>query len=194
MLQLKNLLIIVVLIGIGTFTGCTPAVPPPPPMTQLQIRELQTREYETKDEKMVMKALLNVLQDEGFIVKNAVVDLGLITGTKELEVERYGSSSPGSMFGGSIFNDRRSRRNRGFDWSILADLGNERVYSKNSVIEVSANVSGFGNITRIRVNFQKKVIDNTGATLDVFQITEPSFYQEFFYRVDKGIFIQKERV
>ncbi len=42
--------------------------------TQLQIREFQTRSYETNDVKMVMKAMLNILQDDGFIVKNAVLD------------------------------------------------------------------------------------------------------------------------
>ena len=56
--------------------GC---VPPAPQKTQLQIREFQTRSYDTKDTRMVMKALLNVLQDDSFIVKNANVDLGLIT-------------------------------------------------------------------------------------------------------------------
>ncbi|BCB95759.1 hypothetical protein JZK55_06810 [Dissulfurispira thermophila] len=44
-------------------TGVTPE------KTQLQIREFQTRIYDTNDVKMVMKAMLNVLQDDGFIVK-----------------------------------------------------------------------------------------------------------------------------
>src|SRR5213593_2649745 len=34
------------------------------PSTQLQTREFQTRTYETTDTPMVMKALLNVLQDD----------------------------------------------------------------------------------------------------------------------------------
>lgn len=51
--------------------GCAIQQPAPPQKTQLEIREFQTRSYETKDIKMVMKSLLNVLQDDGFIVKNA---------------------------------------------------------------------------------------------------------------------------
>src|SRR5690349_12138102 len=70
-----------------TVLGCAPAPMPPTqrPRTQLQTREFQTRAYETTDTKMVMKALLNVLQDEGFIVKNANENLGLIVATKETE-------------------------------------------------------------------------------------------------------------
>ena len=199
-MKMKKLsLTFLLLLSLPTIYGCAPSVPPPPPLTQLQIRELQTREFETRDYKLVMKAMLNVLQDEGFIVKNAVVELGLLTATKELEVERYsGSGFPrGSIFSGGIGSDPWGRRRYqgGFNWGVLADLGNnDRVYSKNSVIEASANVSDFGNVTRVRINFQKKVIDNYGATVDVFQITDPQFYQEFFSRVDKGIFIQKERL
>ena len=54
-------------------TGVTPE------KTQLQIREIQTRSYDTNDTKIVMKVLLNMLQDEGFIVRNADTDLGLLT-------------------------------------------------------------------------------------------------------------------
>ena len=57
-----------------------------PPKTQLETRELQTRTFDTKDEKLVMKAMLNVLQDDGYVVKNAVTDLGLITATHESDL------------------------------------------------------------------------------------------------------------
>lgn len=46
------------------------------PMTQLEKRQFQTRTYETIDKPLVMKAMLNVLQDEGFIVYNANPLLG----------------------------------------------------------------------------------------------------------------------
>ena len=61
--------------------GCRPAVQPP--KTQLEVREFQTRTFDVADPKLVMKAMLNVLQDDGYVVKNAVVDLGLITASQE---------------------------------------------------------------------------------------------------------------
>jgi len=42
------------------------------------------------------------------------------------------------------------------------------------------------------VNFQAKTLDNNGQPLEVETIADPSFYQQFFAKVDKGIFIQKQ--
>jgi predicted RNA binding protein with dsRBD fold (UPF0201 family) len=55
--------------------------------TQLQIREYQTRIYDTNDQDLVMKAMINVLQDSGFIVYNANEKLGLILAKKEFNTE-----------------------------------------------------------------------------------------------------------
>lgn len=96
--MMRATLVAAVLLFSFTF-GCVP-MPPKPQQTQLQIREFQTRTYETKDTKMVMKAMLNVLQDDGFIVKNANVDLGLITATKELDVENKGAALFAALLGG----------------------------------------------------------------------------------------------
>jgi len=148
--------------------GC---VPPAPQKTQLEIREFQTRSYDTTDTKMVMKALLNVLQDDGFIVKNASVDLGLITATKEIDVEDKGEAFIALLF-----------------------AGEKARYKKNSTIECSGNVSEFGSQTKVRVNFQTKMMNNKGEVMDVRQVDDAKYYQDFFGKVDKGIFIQKERL
>lgn len=152
--------------GCASATGVTEV-----PKTQLEIREYQTREYDTKDVKMVMKSLLNVLQDDGFIVKNASVDLGLISATKEINVENKTEAI------------------------ILGLLGGQNAsWKKNSIIECSGNVSEHGNVTRVRVNFQAKTLDNRGNVINVGQITEPIYYHDFFTKVDKGIFLGKQKV
>ncbi len=150
--------------------GCS-SNPQTPPKTQLEIREFQTRTYDTKDTKMVMKSMLNVLQDDGYIVKNANVELGLITATKEVDVEDKTNSFFASLFSGS---DAR--------------------WNKDNIIESSANISDHGNQTRVRINFQFKMLNNRGEVVEVKQIEDAKYYQEFFSKVDKGIFIQKEKL
>lgn len=169
--------------------SCGPASPPPVPRTQLEVRQDQTREYDTKDTGLVMKALLNVLQDEGFIVKNAVVELGLITASKELDVEPMrGSFLDGLTLGGGLGGGR------GFGFGLGSTHSNDGPRSKNTIVEVSANVSAFGSRSRVRVNFQRKTVDNRGGTLEVRQVDERKFYQDFFSKVDKGIYLQNERL
>lgn len=141
-----------------------------PQKTQLQIREFQTRTYETTDTKMLMKAMLNVLQDDSFIVKNAVLDLGLLSAEKSIDVESKFQAFLGAMAEG----DAR--------------------WKKASVIECTANVSEYGKQSRIRVNFQAKIFDNKGAIVEIKQIEDELYYQDFFSKVDKGVFIQREKL
>ncbi len=165
----------------------------PPPKTQLQIREYQTREFDTNDVKLVMKAMLNVLQDDGFVVKNAVMDLGLITATKEIDL---GGSSAGT--GSSASDDYWGRI---FETVFKGSNNRNRSstnnnppprYSKFKQVEASINVSELGRRCKVRANFQAKVLDNQGQPMDVYVIDDQKFYQEFFAKVDQGIFIQKQ--
>ena len=72
--------------------------------------------------------------------------------------------------------------------------GQQSSWNKNVVIEVSANVTQFGNDTKVRVNFQRKMFDNLGRVVKVAQIYDPDCYQEFFSKVHKGLFIQEEHI
>ncbi len=139
-----------------------------PQKSQLQIRELQTRMYDTRDTKMVMKTMLNVLQDDGFIVKDANLELGFLTATKEMGVETKEAVFWGTFLGGT--------------------------WEKGAIVEATSNVSEYGEQTRVRVNFQKKVYDSVGKVVKAQQIEDSKFYQEFFTKVDKGLFIQKEKL
>jgi uncharacterized protein (DUF1786 family) len=162
--------IILLLLAVLGLSGCATGGGAPP-QTQLQIREFQTRIYETKDTRLVMKALLNVLQDEGFIVKEANSDLGFLTGSREVDVEDKGKAFVSRLVHGA----------------------NAR-WDKNSIIEVTANVSEHGEQTRVRVNFQAKTLNNMGLVSKIRPMGDEAYYQEFFAKVDKGIFIEKEKL
>lgn len=142
-----------------------------PPKTQLEIRQFQTRNFDTKDVRLVMKSLLNVLQDDGYVVKNVALDLGFISANKEEDVED----------GSERFFARATR-------------GGQARWVKNELIEATLNVTEFGDTTRVRTNFQRKVFDNQGVVVTIQQITDEQFYQEFFTKVDKGIFIQGQDI
>ncbi len=151
--------------------GCATTGGGAPKQTQLQIREFQTRVFETRDTKMVMKAVLNVLQDEGFIVKEASAELGFLTATREVDVEDKGKAFMSRLF-----------------------FGKDARWDKNSIVEVTANVSEYQDKTRVRVNFQLKTMNNMGAVSKIQPMGDEAYYQEFFAKVDKGVFIEKEKI
>ena len=50
--------------------------------TQLQTRQIQTREYGTLDKTMTMRSVIATLQDLGFTIDQADAELGTITATR----------------------------------------------------------------------------------------------------------------
>ena len=162
---MKNVIIFSIAVVI-ILTGCVSA--PKTQKTQLQIREFQTRTYPEVDSKIAMKAMLNVLQDDGFIVKNAVPELGLLTATREIDVENKGKAFAAAFF-----------------------MGANARWKKNSIIDASCNVSVIKDGCKVRANFQQKILDNKGGIVKIQQIDDQQFYQTFFNKVSKSIFIQR---
>lgn len=151
-------------------TGCFSDAPPPPQPSQMEMRSFQTREYDTNDTKLVIKAVLNTLQDMGFIVNTADPNIGLLTASKWTNVEH-------------------SKK------EIKEAKKKELALSKSVVLDCTANISEFGKKqSRVRVNFQQRVLDANGATMQASPVTDAKFYQTFFSQVDKGIFLQQEGV
>ena len=81
MINAAQTLLLFLLILIG---GC--ATLPPADVTgagtQLQTRQIQTREYKTLDKKMTMRSVIATLQDLGFTIDQADLALGVVTATR----------------------------------------------------------------------------------------------------------------
>lgn len=144
------------------------------PMTQLEKRQFQTRTYQTMDKPLVMKAMLNVLQDEGFIVYNANPLLGFIYGVKDFD------TSDSNIDISKEFGLSKSRLN----------LNGIRV----ATIETTANVTEYGKSMRVRINFKRKLLNVYGNAQFIDDVNDESYYQEFFSKVDKAIFLQKQKI
>jgi len=52
--------------------------------TQLQKRSYQSRTFETNDKEKVLRATISTLQDLGFLIERADLELGAVSGTKWL--------------------------------------------------------------------------------------------------------------
>ncbi len=157
----------------GLAAGCAPTIAPS--RSALEVRALQTYTFDTADTKLVMKAMLNALQDQGYVVRNAVTELGLITASKEIDLAP-GRYSEGFAGGG------------GFHWPA------EPTFAKLEVNDFTGNVTELGQQTRIRISFQRKVLDNRGQIIEVQAIDDPVFYRDFFSRIDKSVYLQKEHL
>ncbi len=70
--------------GLMLIGGCATTTPHDAsgPGTQLEIRQIQTRQYDTLDKQMTMRSVIATLQDLGFTIDQAHLDLGTVTATR----------------------------------------------------------------------------------------------------------------
>ena len=176
-------LLLPVLLGVS---GCVSPIPPldTSRLSPLEVRAMETRAYDSHDVKLTLKTVLNVLQDEGFLVDYGNADLGLLHANKTISQTADQQSAPAIA---------------AWDLNGTPSLGvpspRGRVSSAIfSTVEATANVSEFGNQVRVRINFQRKIFNWQGLVISATPISDPKSYQEFFAKLDRGLFIQKQGI
>jgi len=156
---------------LAALIGCatTDSAPGNAPQSQVEIRQFQTRTYDTADQALVMKAMLNVLQDLNFIVRTADAQLGLISAEKWSNIDH---------------SKKEIKKAKKEKLSL----------PEAAVMECTANVTTTGGRAQVRVIFQQRVMGAGGTVVEVTRVEDAAFYQEFFARVDKGIFLQQQGI
>jgi len=155
------------------FIGCGGNMAPPPPkqMSQLEWRELQSKQFDTDNKMLVMRAIVAALQDEGYTIQSSNNDLGLITGV--LEINELDSSN----------------KNAQEFW-----YGQASGYQTSKRINVSTTTTVINGRTRVRINMTAKGLSESGGTLWSQPVQQQKPYQDIFQKVDKSIFLQKEKL
>lgn len=138
----------------------------------LQLRQLQTRRFETKDEQVLLSAGAGVLQDLGFTLDAAEPALGVIVASKDRSAFEAGQLAAGLL---------------------LAMFGVYMPLDKNQKIRASLVTRPGGPESGrifVRVTFQRTVWNDQGRISKTEPLDEPRFYQEFFERLSKAVFLE----
>ena len=149
------------------------------PQSPLELRQAQSRTFETGHPRLVLKAALNVLQDQGFVIRHADAELGIVTAVME-----WRSRQP-------------NRGLRVLKWvaavptygaSLLVPTGR----TEFSAIEANVNVTPEASGARVRISLVSKVTGRKGEVLSVSPIDDPLAYQRLLAGLDKAVFLEKE--
>jgi len=172
-----------VLLALALFPGACASVPDSAgvrmPQSPLELRQTQSRSFETAESRLVLKAVLNVLQDQGFVIRHADAELGLVTAVME-----WRSRQP-------------NRGLRVLKWvaavptygaSLLVPTGR----TEFSAIEANVNVTQEAARTRVRISLVSKVTDQKGGVQSMRPVDDPLAYQRLLAALDKAVFLERE--
>jgi len=170
-------------VALALFLGACASVPDSAgvrvPQSPLELRQSQSRTFETDNPRLVLKAALNVLQDQGFVIRHADGELGIVTAVME-----WRSRQP-------------NRGLRVLKWvavvptygaSLLIPTGR----TEFSAIEANVNVTPEALRTRVRISLVSKVTAKNGEVVSVRPVDDPLAYQRLLAGLDKAVFLETE--
>lgn len=141
----------------------------------LALKQLQTRRFETTNEKKLLKAGAAVLQDLGYTIEESETALGVIVASKSR------SAVNGGQIAGAL---------------ILAALSGTYVPTdKEQKIRVSLICSKPSKKhTNFRVTFQRMVWDTQGNITRAESLEDEELYTEFFSKLSKSVFLEAHKI
>ncbi len=176
--------------------------------TMLEIREVQTKFFDTKDTKQVTKAIINTLQDNGFVIQDIEPDLGYIRAKKEVKLKRTYKGRV-AMYSTCLAIDAACLGlSFGMNPAAIIDMIQNTIRIKNEVaphtviFDSNVNIECINNRkTKVRFTVIEKILENAdgyttvkSSPRKVVRHYEPEIYQEFFNQVGKNLFLEKNLI
>lgn len=136
-----------------------------PTLSGLALQQLQTREYETKYE-TAFKSVMSVLQDTGYILENADMDTGFITGKSPSQ-----SNMTYNLWTGLGKKNGTTRVS-----STVEKIGEDYTKVRLNFVEINENSNLYGNArvdTPIEdAKIYENIFEKIGETIFIKQATE----------------------
>ncbi len=169
--------IIVVTLTLGVATGGCVQITPKDALSlnseSLEQRQLQTRYFDTPEEIRLLTAVTAVLQDLGFTHDDSETGFGIVVASKQRDAREVGQIVV-AIFVAALTGT----------WMPTDD----EQLMRASV--VTRPIGDTGERTAVRVTFQRIVWNTEGQVTHAESLTKPAFYQEFFARLSKAVFLQ----
>ena len=173
--------IIVVTLTLGVATGGCFGPTPKDALRlsseSLEQRRLQTRYFDTSEEIRLLTAVAAVLQDLGFTLDDSEAGFGLVVASKQRDASEVGQIVV-AIFVAALTGT----------WMPTDD----EQLMRASV--VTRPIGDTGERTAVRVTFQRIVWNTDGNVTHTESLANPAFYQEFFARLSKAVFLQAHAI
>ena len=149
--------------------------------TALNLRSMQTRRFDTFDERRLLRAATQTLQDLGYTVTESSLKSGVLVGAKERDAEESGQIA-GQVMLTLIFAALGTYHSPTWD------------ASQKIVVTLTTSPVENSNQSDVRVSFDRRLTNNYGDLWRSEVILDPRVYQEFFEKFSQGVFLEGQKL
>ncbi len=154
------------------------------PENAVKMRSLQSRGYDTRDEKKILAASASALQDMGFTLEDSETKLGLVVAVKDADATNKAQVALATtrMVAGALTGTFSTR-----PYHELDDV--QKV--KASVVTMPSQAQ---KNTVVRVTFQRIVYMKNKQISKMETLQDPLLYQGFYDRLSKAVFLEEHQI
>lgn len=145
--------------------------------SSLADRQMQSRRFETLDNKALIRAGLGVLQDLGYNIDEASTSLGVLTASKSADAE-----TTGQIIGAVVL---------ALLTGTVMETDDKQVIKVCLVLQPSLEDP---NSSVARITMQRVIWNHSGNISRVESITAPELYQVFFDKLSKASFLEAHQI
>ena len=150
-------------------------------------REVSTRRFDTTDERKVLVASAQTLQDMGYIIDESEVELGLIVARHRTELRAPGPDGTYPKFRTVTHCNPQGACTT----HVVRDVFDiERIRS----ITLAVNRSPADEGTHVRIDISEHRLTNWDTTHGGRRIKDARVYQEFFNKLSQSLFLQEHKI
>jgi hypothetical protein len=147
-----------------------------PPDGAVKLRSLETRRYDTLDEKSVLLAGTQTLQDLGFTITESASEVGVLVASKQRDAEEtkqvIGAIAMAVLFGAA-----------------------NATWDKDQTINVTLVTTPVTNSKQVEVRVAfDRVIRNNKEQSRAELLMDPSMYQQFFDKLSSGVLLEAHEI
>lgn len=144
--------------------------------SKVELRPMETRRYDTLDEKNLLSAATQTLQDLGFTVTESSAEVGTLTATKHRDAHEAGQIV-GAVVMAALFGAAAA------------------VYDTDQTIVVTVVTTPVPNSKEIelRSTFNRLITNSQSITREE-PVMEASVYQDFFSKLSTGVTLEGKKI
>lgn len=142
----------------------------------LERREMQSRRFETNDERKILNAAVATMQDMSFKIEASEKELGVIVGSKNASAYNAGEIAAAVVVAALT--------------GVVSPVSKSQTIKASLITSKASNKKGY----IARITFQRIVYDTQDRVSRLESVEDKELYKGFFEKLSKSLFLEANEI